>query len=376
MAFIRKLFKRHAKFNNTSSNTSSTDADGDTDEDSDVDPVVELLTEYESTAVVPVEAATAERNTGCRLYLQQCHAYVSKRKQCVLRSKRGWILEVALPAIAVIIMMAVIASYPVDMTQPSMPLHPWLMSNRRDIPHLQTFFSFKPTNISSIRTTREAYSQAIASARGWSGTRCLPHSVYKLVPEKYAYCNLKDYTVPSPLPALTPEGIQKVEATEKVSCSCKGADFFCPAGAYVPPPNHLLPTTDFLMNLTNYNVSNYLIKSRNEAILKRYGGLTFMITENGSAVIAVKRLLSNQSRVESLLNALFNDPNATTIGLDVVNFLLADLPPTQYSRLWYHNKGFASSTAYLNVLHNLQLRMLLAKNKVVQGKALPSVVLL
>nr|CDS20850.1 ATP binding cassette sub family A [Echinococcus granulosus] len=370
LAFIRKLFKRHTKFssiNNNSSNTSSTDADGDTDEDSDLEPVVELPSKYESTAVVPAEAATVERNTGCRLYLQQCHAYLAKRRQCVLRSKRGWILEIALPAFAVTVMMAVIASYSVDTTQPSMPLHPWLMSSRKNIPHLQTFFSNTPTNISSIRSISDTYSQAIASARGWSGTRCLPHFVYKLKPEKYAYCNLKDYTVPNPLPALTPEGILEVQASEKVNCFCKKADFFCPSGATVLPPNHLLPTTDYLMNLTNYNVSNYLLKSRNSAILKRYGGFTFMVTKTGSAVVLAKVLLSNQSRVENIFNSLFNNSNATALGLRVADFLLKGLPPTQYSRIWYHNKGFASSVAYLNVLHNLQLRMLLAKNKVVPG---------
>ena len=375
LAFIRKLFKRHRREhvdlnqgNNNSSSTSSTDAGGDTDEESDAEAGANLPVKQEPTSLIPLKAAFANRNTGCRLYLQQCHAYLDKRRHCVLRSKRGWFLEVAIPALTVIIMMLIVATYPIDSTQRSMPLHPWLMSNKMNVPHLDTFFSNTPTNNSKIKATSYAYSQAIASPQGWSGTRCLPHFEYVLIPKKYAYCNLQDYTVPNPLPALTPEGIQQVIASENISCSCKHGDFICPSQATVHPPNHLLPTTDFLMNLTHYNVSNYLLKSRNEAILKRYGGLTFMVTKGHTAVVATQQILSNTTLIEFLLNNIFESKEVTNLGLNISNFLLAGLPPTQYTRVWYHNKGFASSTAYLNVLHNLQLRMLLAKIKV-PGKA-------
>ncbi|KAM7538820.1 hypothetical protein Aperf_G00000051094 [Anoplocephala perfoliata] len=369
LAFIRKFFKRHHRekltlesFNNSSSTSSTNDVALEFDSESDED--VKSSAEVEQPHVqFPTEAYNAKRNTGVALYLQQAYAYLAKRKQCVLRSKRGWVLEVVIPAITVIIMMLVLASYPIDYSQPSMPLHPWLMSMKMNVPHLSTFFANTPVNNTKASQISYKYSNEIASPRGWSGTRCLPQSLYKFFPAKYAYCNLKDYTVPNPLPALSPEGLKKLEAAEKISCTCDNGDFSCPSNAIVDPPRLLLPTTDYLMNLTNYNVSDYLIRSRNEAILKRYGGLMFLETKNGISVVLAKNVLSNQTLTESFLNRTFNNTNATQIGKDVADFVLNSLPPTQYARIWYNNKGWPSSVAYLNVLHNLQLRMLLGKNK-------------
>nr|CDS31148.1 ATP binding cassette sub family A [Hymenolepis microstoma] len=369
--FILKLFKRDRretraiKHINNSSSTSSTDASGDID-NSEVNVEIKYTGDEESHTVIPTEAYTAKRNAGVRLYVQQAYAYLAKRKQCVLRSKRGWVLEFVIPTMTVILMMLILASYPTDSSQPSMPLHPWLLSIKKDVAHLWTFFANIPVNNSKARDISYKYSEQMASPRGWSGTRCLPHSLYELIPKKYAYCNIKDYTVPHPLPALSPEEIMEVKQSETVNCCCKNGDYTCPSNAIVDPPKLLLPTTDYLMNLTHYNVSQYLLRSRDQAILKRYGGLMFMETENGQAIVNTKDLLSDKQQMESLFNKLFNNSKAKEIGMNVADFVLQGLPPTQYARIYYHNKGWPSSVAYLNMLHNLQLRMLIANDKGVQ----------
>uniref|UniRef100_A0A5K3G2V6 ABC transporter domain-containing protein n=1 Tax=Mesocestoides corti TaxID=53468 RepID=A0A5K3G2V6_MESCO len=263
-----------------------------------------------------------------------------------------------------VVLLVVTANYPVDMTQPSMPLHPWLMANKNNVPHLQTFFANSPTQNPSISQVSQLYSSEIASARGWSGTRCLPKSVYELRPGKFDFCNLEDYTMPNPLPALSEAGILEVKASENISCSCDSGEILCPQGSIVEPPRHLLPSTDYLMNLTHYNVSNFLLKTRNEAILKRYGGLNFLVSDNPEKIVATKEFLSNRTRLEALLNSTLSSPELTSIGTKLGSFLSDSLPPTHYARIWYHNKGYPSSTAYLNVFHNLQLRMFLAKNNI------------
>ncbi len=170
--------------------------------------------------------------------------------------------------------------------------------------------------------------------------------------------------MPNPPPALSPQGIEAVKRSVNVSCSCSGGEFSCPASAVISPPSILLPSTDFLHNLTHYNVSDYLLKSRNEAILRRYGGLNFMVADKPQEIVATRKLLANEPMVESFLNRTLSHPNATSLGLKLGGILLDSLPPTHYARLWYHNKGWVSSTAYLNVLHNMQIRMFLAKNGV------------
>ncbi|VDL53271.1 unnamed protein product [Hymenolepis diminuta] len=350
---------------NNSSSTSSTDASGDIDK-SEMDLEVKFSPDEEPCAVIPTEAYTAKRNTGVRLYVQQAYAYLAKRRQCVLRSKRGWVLEIVIPAVTVIIMMLVVTTYPISFSQPVMPLHPWLLSIKKDVPHLWTFFSNTPVNNSKALDISYKYSEQMASPRGWSGTRCLPHSLYEFIPQKYAYCNIKDYIAPNPLPALSPKGIEEVRQSETLSCSCEHGDYTCPSKAIVDPPKLLLPTTDYLMNLTHYNVSEYLLRSRDQAILKRYGGLMFIETENGKVVVEAKSVLSNKILIESIFDQYLNNTQAKEIGLDVADFVLHGLPPTQYARIYYHNKGWPSSVAYLNMLHNLQLRMLMANDKAVQ----------
>ncbi|VDN97259.1 unnamed protein product [Rodentolepis nana] len=370
---ILKLFKRGRRETramehvNNSSSTSSTDASGDI-ESSEVHADFKYSGDEESHAVIPTEAYTAKRNTGVRLYAQQAYAYLAKRKQCVLRSKRGWVLEFVIPTMAVILMMLILATYPTDSSQPSLPLHPWLLSIKKDVAHLWTFFANTPVKNPKARDISYKYSEEMASPRGWSGTRCLPNSLYEFIPQKYAYCNIKDYTPPHPLPALSPEEIMDVEQSETINCCCINGDFTCPSNAIVDPPRLLLPTTDYLMNLTHYNVSQYLLRSRDQAILKRYGGLMFMETENGQAIVNAKDFLSDKQQVEGVLNSLFNNSIAEEIGMNVADFVLQGLPPTQYARIYYHNKGWPSSVAYLNMLHNLQLRMLLANDNSIQGK--------
>ncbi|VDD78565.1 unnamed protein product [Mesocestoides corti] len=218
-----------------------------------------------------------------------------------------------------VVLLVVTANYPVDMTQPSMPLHPWLMANKNNVPHLQTFFANSPTQNPSISQVSQLYSSEIASARGWSGTRCLPKSVYELRPGKFDFCNLEDYTMPNPLPALSEAGILEVKASENISCSCDSGEILCPQGSIVEPPRHLLPSTDYLMNLTHYNVSNFLLKTRNEAILKRYGGLNFLVSDNPEKIVATKEFLSNRTRLEALLNSTLSSPELTSIGTKLGN---------------------------------------------------------
>lgn len=305
-----------------------------------------------------------DKHTGSRLYLQQARAYFLKRLNCVRRSKRGWLLEVAAPALTVIILMVVVTTYPINNNQESMPLHPWLMANKKNIPHLETFFAHEPTTDVNINQVGELYSRQIASPVGWSGTRCLPESIYKLQPEKFDFCNRQGYVPPNPLPSLCPSELERVKQSVNVSCSCTAGEFSCPVEAVITPPSVLLPSTDYLNNLQGYNVSDYLLKSRNTAILKRYGGLEIVPSLNPSVVVGAKRTLSNDTFVEDFLNNSIRNPDAVAVGMLVAGILRDSLPPTHYARLWYHNKGWVSSTAYLNVLHNLQFRMLLAKKGV------------
>lgn len=65
------------------------------------------------------------------------------------------------------------------------------------------------------------------------------------------------------------------------ACSCDGRKKMlpeCPTGAGgLPPPQMKISETDTLQNLTNRNISDYLVKTYAEIIGKRYNFPTFHV---------------------------------------------------------------------------------------------------
>ncbi|KAL7057440.1 hypothetical protein AAHC03_019317 [Spirometra sp. Aus1] len=310
---------------------------------------------------------------GCCLYLQQAKALLSARFLYSQRSVRGWFLEIVLPALTLVILMGILTNYNIQITQPAMPLHPWLMADIRNKPKLRTFFE---TNIGEssaprraadrqvledIRLVADRYAAEMLARSGWTGTRCLPPSVYGFEPKKFAWCR-DDYTPPTQPLLLTPTEMRSVRASVNVSCECgQRLPTRChlnAIGGFQPPGWHLA-STDVLYNLTGYNLTDYLTKTHAETIMRRYGGLSIVMARNAAGLMETHRRLTNRERIRTLLEGAFGHPGVTAFGLQLAEFLALNLPPTHFARIWYNNKGYASSVAYLNTLHNLQLRMLL-----------------
>ncbi|BHF81068.1 hypothetical protein SprV_0702419700 [Sparganum proliferum] len=319
---------------------------------------------------------------GVQLYAQQMKACLAKRLRYVQRSKRGWFLEMVLPVCTVLILMAVTISYRVANEAPNMPLHPWLMADIGNPPQLRTFFStnawgtkFVKQNsnnssqsaVSGIRRVSQLYADHILSRTGWSGAKCLPSSVYKFIPSKFAGCSDSFFPPRSGVFRLTTAQLEKVLASANRTCSCtRDGRFMCDLDAVggFEPSTWPLATSDILYNLTGYNISDYLLKTRSNFSLKRYGGLEFVAVKDPARIGAAHAFLANHTRVAHILDALFADDRITRLGLDLADILRLNLPPTHFARVWYHNKGYVASVAYLNLLHNLQLRMLLPRGPV------------
>nr|VZI00636.1 unnamed protein product [Spirometra erinaceieuropaei] len=319
---------------------------------------------------------------GAQLYAQQMKACLGKRLRYVQRSKRGWFLEMVLPVCTVVILMAVTTSYQIANEEPNMPLHPWLMADIGNPPQLRTFYSTnvwatKSTEqdgnsssqsaLSDIRRVSQVYTDHLLSRTGWSGAKCLPSSVYKFIPSKFAGCSYS-YSPPGGDEfKLTSDQLETVRASTNRTCYCANdGRFLCDLEAVggFEPPTWPLATSDILYNLTGYNISDYLLKTRFSFILKRYGGLEFVAIKDPARIGAAHAFLANHTRVAHILDVLFADDRITRLGLDLADILRLNLPPTHFARVWYYNKGYVASVAYLNLLHNLQLRMLLPQGPV------------
>nr|VZI36429.1 unnamed protein product [Spirometra erinaceieuropaei] len=325
---------------------------------------------------------TVQPLKGVRLYSQQMKSCLAKRLRYVQRSKRGWFLEMVLPVCTVLILMAVTISYQVATEEPNMPLHPWLMADIGNPPKLRTFYSAnawvtkfaeqdgnssRQSAVSDIRQVSQLYADQILSRTGWSGAKCLPSSVYKFIPSKFAGCSDSFFPPKSGDFRLTTAQLEKVLASANRTCSCTSdGRFMCNLDAVggFEPSTLPLATSDILYNLTGYNISDYLLKTQFSSILRRYGGLEFVVVKDPARIGAAHAFLANQTRVAHILDALFDDNRITQLGLDLADILRLNLPPTHFARVWYHNKGYVASVAYLNLLHNLQLRMLLPQGPV------------
>ncbi|VDL98056.1 unnamed protein product [Schistocephalus solidus] len=321
---------------------------------------------------------------GCCRYLQQAKALLSARFHYSQRRFQGWFLEIVLPALSMVIMMAILTTYNIQLTQPAMPLHPWLMADVRNKPRLKTFFEANIEGLAprmaterqllaNIRHVTDRYALEVLSRSGWTGTRCLPPSVYRLEPVKFAWCH-PAYVPPSQPLRLTPAELRTVKASVNISCECNQQPATaCDVDAFggVQPPQWHLASTDILYNLTGYNLTDYLTKTHADAIMKRYGGLSIVTANNAASLAAAHRHLTDRRRLRSVLEGAFGDPDVTAFGLQLAEFIALNLPPTHFTRIWYDNRGYASSVAYLNSLHNLQLRMLLP-NEVLKSVPGPS----
>ncbi|KAF8569831.1 hypothetical protein P879_02179 [Paragonimus westermani] len=272
----------------------------------------------------------------------------------IRRNKRVWFFEFFLPCALLLFALILFSFYRPQIEQPLMDLHPWLMTARRGRDQV-TFVSTDvhcmtmPDNRTRDRPFMSEPSPILASVfnrmeMAWIRTGCLHHYLHN--------------SRSAPLPDCSPERMTRQQPIKSLknmtdSRNCSGDVF----DVSVHPPERLLFTHDRLLNLTLFNISEYLLQGHTLGEL--YGGIS---------VLPPSDIDSQYSLVVSLLGAIAEwtqllTPNSSTsvpkpqeeILLDTSLRTVSDiiLPPSNQVRLWYNNKGYASSPAYLNMLYNL-----------------------
>ncbi|CAG2250054.1 ABCA1 [Mytilus edulis] len=122
-------------------------------------------------------------------------------------------------------------------------------------------------------------------------------------------------------------------------CDCSSGFQVCPSGAGGPePPKKLLPTTDYLYNMTGRNISDWLVKTMKPFQNKRYGGFSFGDVNNISSTLDPNRI---REAFENIPQSEFCFDNTLSI------------------QVWYNNDGWTAIVSYMNVMNNLILRSLL-----------------
>lgn len=321
---------------------------------------------------------------------QQLRAMFPKRFHHFKRYKRGWIIQFLLPILLTLLALSfdsIVVHQKVD--NPPMPLNPWWMAPTQGI--LSTFYENRahavedppnewPLSSELIQHVRTEYENALRSLYGWTGTRCLPRDVYQFMPSKHDSCQYNWTSLPAwePQFELNTDEREIARNSSRIQCSCHTGSMLCPKDCVQPsPPPHVsLQTTDVLFNLTAYDVNDYLLKTHDDFFLRRFGGLSFIIDPSWSIRGLLEQTLDPNNPLYTIMGMLTSVRRGNSglvspdpVWSELANCIRLMLPPPYHTQIWFNNKGYVSAVGYLNVLQNMQLRMVQGADQIPNRKS-------
>ncbi|XP_030852678.1 phospholipid-transporting ATPase ABCA1 isoform X1 [Strongylocentrotus purpuratus] len=289
-----------------------------------------------------------KRVTGFQLVRRQFAALFFKRFHHARRSKKGFLAQVMLPVIFVCFSMLFATLIPPIQQPSALRLVPWLYGSDNYV-----FYSQDNIN-NSISAKME---DALVNGPG-IGVRCMPNSDigYPCEPHRATEWGK------SPKPSF-PDYLYEDYESRNLTCTCDKGFQSCDVGAEgPPPPTRREATTDYLQNMTSVNVSHYLVKTMEDFILNRFGGMSF-IEDNEDALISInqsRQLIGEWMRGNVSTVPGDGDPNREFLPssdtIREVYEVLTSLTTPSNVKVWWDNNGWHALPIYMNVMNNLLLR--------------------
>ncbi|XP_061181755.1 phospholipid-transporting ATPase ABCA1-like [Saccostrea echinata] len=308
----------------------------------------DLISDTESLASIPTSEAPTEAGfrmddykkvSGKFLFLRQFQALFIKRFHHLRRSKKGFFFEIIMPALFVLLAMIFAEITPPRDKQPPLELQPWRYVPTKGDKHLYVFYS----NDGKGQDWSDKMVQSLLTRPG-IGNRCLNPSVYSI--EDYP-CTGESSNWMNFRPIYTNTTI------DSPSCSCDTGFQKCPPGAGGPePPKKLLPTSDYLYNMTARNISDWLVKTMERYQKRRFGGFSFGDEDPLAAFNATELRIV----IDNLFTVLNNGTPTTSFNETVLIETLQGLATQRVNKVWYNNKGWFAVVAYMSAMNNLILR--------------------
>uniref|UniRef100_A0A3P8P777 P-type phospholipid transporter n=1 Tax=Astatotilapia calliptera TaxID=8154 RepID=A0A3P8P777_ASTCA len=276
------------------------------------------------------------------LILKQFHALLVKRFHHATRSQKDFLAQIVLPASFVLIALIFTMIVPPFGEYPSLTLSPWMYGQQF------TFFS----NERPYDPKMKHFIERLLKPPGL-GTRCMEGEPLG-VP-----CSNRtpEWEYPDVSPAVSnilqsPAWNQR---NPSPSCQCSTSNKLtmmpiCPDGAGgLPPRQRLEPTEDTMLDLTDRNISDYLVKTYPSLIRTRYGGLSV----GGQLPI----LDVDPKDIRNVFHQLGRMLNITGVII-----LMCSISSVLLCQVWYNNKGWHAMVAFINVANNAILRAFLPRN--------------
>ncbi|KAM9107415.1 retinal-specific phospholipid-transporting ATPase ABCA4 isoform 4-T5 [Megaptera novaeangliae] len=308
-------------------------------------------------AAPPEQEGHSRLNTGVQLALQHVQALLVKRFHHTVRSHKDFLAQIVLPATFVFLALMLSLIIPPFGEYPALTLHPWMYGQQ------YTFFSMDQPDSERLVVLADV----LVNKPGF-GNRCLKEEWLPAFP-----CgNSTPWKTPSVSPDVTHLLQKQIWTADHPSpsctCSTRGKLTMlpeCPEGAGgLPPPQRTQRSTEILQDLTDRNISDFLVKTYPALIRsslkskywvneQRYGGISIG-GKLPAPPITGEALVGFLSDLGQLMN-VSGGPITREASKEMSAFL-KHLETEDNIKVWFNNKGWHALVSFLNVAHNAILR--------------------
>ncbi|XP_059771988.1 retinal-specific phospholipid-transporting ATPase ABCA4 [Balaenoptera ricei] len=308
-------------------------------------------------AAPPKQEGHSRLNTGVQLALQHVQALLVKRFHHTVRSHKDFLAQIVLPATFVFLALMLSLIIPPFGEYPALTLHPWMYGQQ------YTFFSMDQPDSERLVVLADV----LVNKPGF-GNRCLKEEWLPAFP-----CgNSTPWKTPSVSPDVTHLLQKQIWTADhpSPSCTCSTREKLtmlpeCPEGAGgLPPPQRTQRSTEVLQDLTDRNISDFLVKTYPALIRsslkskywvneQRYGGISIG-GKLPAPPITGEALVGFLSDLGQLMN-VSGGPITREASKEMSAFL-KHLETEDNIKVWFNNKGWHALVSFLNVAHNAILR--------------------
>uniref|UniRef100_A0A8C9VTU3 ATP binding cassette subfamily A member 4 n=1 Tax=Scleropages formosus TaxID=113540 RepID=A0A8C9VTU3_SCLFO len=295
---------------------------------------------------------------GASLVVKQFFALLVKRFHHSTRSYKDFLAQIVLPASFVLLALIFTLIVPPFGEYPSLTLTPWMYGKQ---------FTFISNELPSNEEMKH-FTEKLVNHPGF-GTRCMDNQPPEILP-----CSntTTEWEVPLVSPVITNilQSPDWNELNPSPTCQCSTKKKltmlpYCPVGAGgLPPPQRVQATGDVLLDLTNRNISDYLVKTYPSLIRTslrkcmdvfdcRYGG----ISVGGQLPVldvdpkSIQDVLAQLGRMLNITGG-----NYTKLAIKEIGTFLRFMESEYNVKVWFSNKGWHSIVSFLNVANNAILR--------------------
>ncbi|CAI2722591.1 unnamed protein product [Schistosoma spindalis] len=267
--------------------------------------------------------------------LNMIKAMFYKRFIYLKRNKLSWIIEFIFPCLLVLTGIGFLEYFKPNNIQPPLDINHWIMKNTHTTNELVHFYTHNPHNDEDV--SFQSYLKSLNNPLSLTGVGCISSKLHTFQPKINTNCLIQTNNQ-----KYLTKNCEKYSFNHKFPC-------------------YPLATGDILLNLSSINISDYLMNNTKLLYNIMYGGIEFKTNEKYELNEIIYNLFIKLNNYSVKLHQS-NDWKQFLIDLKLI------LPPKNIIRLWYDNRGYISSVAYLNLLQNLQYRMLLSNGLMTLNK--------